>query len=328
MIGKPGNWFFILPWIAFIPWYGMLITMLVCWAAQGHPIYWFMHQYQFPAYISDVGATNLRPLFISCAGWQGLGYVLTVASEYFQRSGRWPGFLRGKENNVNYTREQYHRTILDRKYLMPPYYTKHERNLIFAAVVLGALGEIALLMCSIFSTALYHHVHLSMVGVFVVLMFFSVCCQVAQYWMMGTQYALFHPLSKSGRDSTEGLKWYQIDGYKYNKFIISAMVKVFWLACAVVWAICFAAISDNSKSSCFEWLLAFWFGVLFMIISCDFYLGGRYMYSKYFHQIQKIDGFYKYDENNTHYSASNLETVSAEEKIDDINQETDSSFNS
>lgn len=47
-------------------------------------------------YISDIGATNLRPLFISCAGWQGLGYVITVALEFFQRSGYLPFQLKKK----------------------------------------------------------------------------------------------------------------------------------------------------------------------------------------------------------------------------------------
>lgn len=316
MFKRPGNYFFIVPWIAFIPWYGMLIAMLICWAAQGHPIYWFMHTEQFPVYISDIGATNLRPLFISCAGWQGLGYVITVACEFFQRSGHWPGFLRSSSNK-DYSKVEYHETILSKKYFMPPYYTRHERNLIFAAVILGGLGEVALLMCTIFSTALYHHVHLSMVGVFVVLMFFSVCCQTAQYFMMGRRYALFHPLSSENPDAIHALKWYQLAGYKYNKFIISASMKVVWLALAVVWAICFAAISDNSKSACFEWLLAFWFGVLFMIISWDFYMGGRYMYSKYFHQIEAIHGYYKYDSEISSSKESSFASTISEAKLED-----------
>ena len=70
----PHNWWFIVPIVAFIPWYGMLISMLVCWAAQGKPMYWFQHgPRESPIYISDIGATNLRPLFISCAGLEGLG---------------------------------------------------------------------------------------------------------------------------------------------------------------------------------------------------------------------------------------------------------------
>ncbi|CCD23174.1 Frag1/DRAM/Sfk1 family protein NDAI_0B01400 [Naumovozyma dairenensis CBS 421] len=278
---KPKNLFFLLPWIAFIPWYGMLIAMLICWAAQGHPIYWFMHSEQFPVYISDIGATNLRPLFISCVAWEGLGYALTVFAEFYQRSG---GNLLNRPNK---------RT----KFYMPPWYHKDERNLIIAACVLGAFGEIALLMCTIFSTALYHHVHLAMVAVFVVLMFFSVVCLSTEYFLMGRHYALLHPLA-SNTDGVhfEDLKWYQWKGHYWNKFTISGLAKALWLAFAVIWAICFGAISNDSKSACFEWLLAFWFGVLFVIISIDFYMGSIYQSSRYFNQIESFDGYYKYDE--------------------------------
>ncbi|SCW02467.1 LAFE_0F07074g1_1 [Lachancea fermentati] len=302
---KPGNYFFIVPWIAFIPWYGMLIAMLACWAAQGHPIYWFMHVDQFPVYISDIGATNLRPLFIACVGWQGLGYVITIACEYFQRSGRWP-FMRGAiahtptgdqnsaSPSVDSMKTSYSEILRSAKFLMPPYYTKHERNCIFASFVLGLCGEICLLMCSIFSTNTYPRVHRTMVGLFCAFIFLSVCCNIAEYFMMGRHYAQVHPLADP-EAKLETTSWKHWVGYKFNKYTNSAIAKVLWLTTSVVWAICFGAIDDNSKSACFEWLLAFWFGIIFMIISVDFYLGGRYRNSKFFHQVTSFDGYYKYD---------------------------------
>ena len=317
---KPGNYFFILPWIAFIPWYGMLIAMLICWAAQGHPIYWFIHTYQFPVYISDIGATNLRPLFIACAAWQGLGYCLTVASEYFQRAGHWPfqlnkvfgsrkfkadeDYAHNSNTDCYYelVRSEYVEMMVKKNYFMPPWYTKDERNLIFASFVFAVIGELALLFCSIFSTAKHHHVHLSMVGIFVVALFFSVCCLSAEYFMMGRHYAILHPLAnEEDTKPLDQLRCNQWSGHVWNKFTISASVKVVWLVLSVVWAICFGAVSDSSISSCFEWLLAFWFGILFILISIDFYLGGRYKKSLYFYQVQSFEGFYKYEQiiNNT-----------------------------
>lgn len=306
MFKRPGNYFFIVPWIAFIPWYGMLIAMLICWAAQGHPIYWFMHTEQFPVYISDIGATNLRPLFIACAGWQGLGYVITIACEYFQRAGRWPfrmpnsksPHVEAEYDNVS----SYTERLLHSRLLMPPYYTKHERNLIFASFVLGCIGEIALLMCSIFSTAKYHHVHISMVAIFCIFMLLSIVCLTAEYFSMGRHYASIHPLAATKADfdpsnptNIDSLPWNKWTGHIWNKFTISATLKTIWCIAAIVWAICFGAIHDNSKSACFEWLLAFWFGIIFMIISADFYLGSLYKRSKYFHQIETFAGYYKYD---------------------------------
>ncbi|KAL3230982.1 Protein SFK1 [Nakaseomyces bracarensis] len=325
---KPENYFFIVPWVAFIPWYGMLIAMLVCWAAQGHPIYWFMHTEQFPVYISDIGATNLRPLFISCAGWQGLGYVISVACEYFQRAGRWPfripgsGSSKAAEQHYNEI-SSYTERILNSKLYMPPYFIKHERNLIFASFILGCIGEIALLMCSIFSTAKYHHVHIAMVCIFCIFMLLSIVCLTAEYFSMGRHYAAIHPLAASkpnydpqhptAIDSLPNSKW---TGYVWNKFTISATLKTIWCILAIIWAICFGAIHDNSRSACFEWLLAFWFGVIFMIISADFYIGGLYKKSKYFHQIESFAGYYKYDRiagvNNELWSSST--STRAEEK--------------
>lgn len=312
-IPKPGNYFFILPWIAFIPWWGMLITMLICWAAQGHPIYWFMHSEQFPVYISDIGATNLRPLFISCAGWQGLGYFLTICSEYYQRG----GFGMVSSNRS-----------INKKHYMPPWFTRDERNLIIAAAVLGGLGEICLLMCSIFSTALYHHVHLSMVGLFVVFMFCSVCCLSGCYFVMGKQYALLHPLNKGNADGVkhthiDQLRWNQWEGKVWNKYTTSATAKMVWLTLALIWAICFGGISNNSRSSCFEWLLAFWFGVLFMIISVDFYIGGRYRQSKYFNQIYNFGGFYKYDEMAAHNGVVYDKCIETSENGDPMSHKED-----
>ncbi|CCD23722.1 Frag1/DRAM/Sfk1 family protein NDAI_0C00610 [Naumovozyma dairenensis CBS 421] len=271
---RPGNYFFLLPWIAFIPWYGMLITMLICWAAQGHPIYWFMHSEQFPVYISDIGATNLRPLFISCAGWQGLGYVITVMCEFVQRYGfkNWYG--------------------------MQPWFTKDERNLIWAALILGAIGELGLLFLSIFSTARYHDAHTAMVVVFCIFMLLSIICLTTQYFIMGRHYALLHPKNYQNRDyntkTIHELKWWQWDGVVWNKFVISGYAKTVWMVLAIVFAICFGAIDNDSTSASFEWLLAFWFGVIFMIISVDFYLGSRWQFSKYFNKIEDFNGYYKY----------------------------------
>ncbi|CCF59942.1 hypothetical protein KAFR_0I01610 [Kazachstania africana CBS 2517] len=272
MFQKPGNYCFLVPWIAFIPWYGMLITMLICWAAQGHPIYWFMHTDQFPVYISDIGATNLRPLFIACSAWQGIGFVICLILEFLQRHFFW----------------------------MNPWFTVDERNLIFAAIVFGCIGELGLLFCTIFSTALFHTVHTAMVCVFVIFMFLAGCCLAAEYFIMGRHYGFIH--YKNGLPPGEyydekDIKWNVWKGHYWNKFTISACFKTFWLIAAVVWAIMFGALSDNSKSACFEWLLAFWLGIFFIIISVDFYLGSLWKKSKYWPLLQAYGGYYKFEQN-------------------------------
>lgn len=287
----PGNWFFVWPWISFIPWWGMLIAMLIIWSAEGHPIYWFMSDDQFPVYISDIGATNLKPLFIACAAWQGAGYVIMVALEYFQRSGHWPFRMPSKEYPENSSEENsseksgYSSALAQGKFLMPPFFTKHESNLVWASFFLAIIGEAGLILCSIFSTSTHPNVHIAMVTVFVVFIGLSVICHIAQYMTMGRHYAMVHPLTDEGSRGKE-TSWNKWRGHVWNKYTISGSIKIFWLVAAFTWAICFAAVESNSISSCFEWLLAFWFGIYFIIVSVDWYLGGRYRKSKYFLQIQ------------------------------------------
>ena len=298
----------------------MLITMLICWAAQGHPIYWFMDTDQFPVYISDIGATNLKPLFIACAGWQGLGYALTLLLELVLREYRY----------------------------LNPWFTKTERNLILASFICGGLAQIALLMVTIFSTAKHHHVHIGMLAVFIVFMFFSSCFLTAEYFLMGKHYALIHykntskeeqmetitstfesnsettphtegQTSSSSSSSSENVTesptvvgtekdhsptsqirhrtpWYKIEGYKWNKFTISALCKLIWIVLAVVWAMLFGLLTNDSRSADFEWLLAFWFGIIFIILSVDFYLGSRWKFSKHFPKVKDFGDYYKYQD--------------------------------
>ncbi|CCE65921.1 hypothetical protein TPHA_0N01400 [Tetrapisispora phaffii CBS 4417] len=338
---KPANYYFLVPLLSFIPWYVMLITFLITWAADGHPVYYFMHnKEQTTVYISDIGAMSLHPMFIICSGLQGLGYCVSVACEYYQRSGHWP-FMRNRNNpsdkeynrrnqniiqddpedpedpfadeyddvldddqrSFDTIRKNYTESLLSSKFLMPPFYTKDERNLIFASFVLGLLGELALLLCSIFSTATHHNAHISLVVVFIVLMYISCSCLIAEYFLMGRHYAVLHPLANlDHKVDMKNMPLWKWEGYVWNKFTISGVLKSVWIALAILWALLFAGIDDESTSAVFEWILSFWLGVFFMIMSVDFYLGGRYKCSRYFHQVESFAGYYKYDNvvNNNH----------------------------
>ncbi|CEN61546.1 hypothetical protein ASPCAL08200 [Aspergillus calidoustus] len=63
--------FWIFPVISACMWLAMLAAMLGTWCVQGQPIYPSMESGQTIAYISDVGAQGLKPLFIT-------GSVITV----------------------------------------------------------------------------------------------------------------------------------------------------------------------------------------------------------------------------------------------------------
>ncbi|CCH62129.1 hypothetical protein TBLA_0G01860 [Henningerozyma blattae CBS 6284] len=428
-IPAPANYYFLVPIISFLPWYIMLITMLGVWTYQGRPRYWFMDHPQSIVFISDIGAANLHPLFIVCSFWQGAGYCITVACEYYQRSGHWP-FQRKKllkkltgddspivdrdhpithpnaqpvrrhlsvhndifsdSNNTNSNlhlnpnnnlsdleiysansnnlsinddlenpfdddaserddeqvptsdqpigtiKNNYTHALLSSKFLMPPWYTRDERNLIWAAWVLGLIGELCLFMCSIFSTVKFHRAHITMVYFFLFFMYFSIVCTIAEYFVMGRHYALIHPLADlPPHIHINSIPWYRWEGYIWNKFTISAILKTIWLVVAILCSICFGAIPNDSIKAGFEWCLGFWLGVFFMIVSVDFYLGGRYKTSRYFHQIQSqsFAGYYKYDkaagvENNHKKGRSSLLMVATRSDLDDQSSfEVESTFN-
>lgn len=108
---------------------------------------------------------------------------------------------------------------------------------------------------------------------------------------MGKYYALIHPLSNlsdSEIDLSNVISRREWKGYIWNKYTLSATCKIVWLTLAVIWAICFVSLGNHSKSACFEWLLAFWFGILFVNLAIDFYLGSRFKTeSLYFRSIPK-----------------------------------------
>lgn len=241
--------FFLIPILGSVVWCGMLIAMLICWSAQGKPTYWFMTVGQNPVFISDIGATNLKPLFISCAGWQGLFYTLTLLTEYYLR----------------------------RTGLLQYWFKKDERNLLWAAIILGEIGQLGILFCSIFSTSTYSKVHSCMVGVFVVAVFLSLVCLITQYFLMARHYKEIHVEHKT-----------------MNKFMVSASLKLFWTVMAVIFAICFAA-QHKGMSARFEWVVAFWYVFLFFIFACNLYPASK-KHHKNYPFIHDYDNYYMYHE--------------------------------
>lgn len=232
----------------------MLIAMLACWSIQGHPIYWFINPKMFPIYISDIGATNLQPLFISCSGWQGLFYVITLIVEYYLR----------RSGKLQY------------------WFKKNERNLAITAIGFAIIGELGILFVSIFNTVLYDNVHHAMLAVFLVCVAISIALQSLEYLLMGIHYKKIHVNHKI-----------------FNKFMISFILKTFFVITAIIFAICFGAISNPSIGACFEWTLAFWYMIIFLIFAWDLFPAAKnhHKNAPYIKDWNKFD-YYLY---NKHY---------------------------
>lgn len=156
------KWMILLPIFGVIPWGGMLIAMLSAWAIQGHPLYWFMHSYQYPVYISDIGATSLQPLFIVGVAVNVIVYLLTLSLIMLLRD-RYDVWFEKKDGN--------HLT----------------RNVSIASITFAALGQLGILFVSIFNTNIFSKVHASMLGLFILGIFISLILQCVQYWRMGAK---------------------------------------------------------------------------------------------------------------------------------------------
>ncbi|KAL8914632.1 MAG: hypothetical protein Q9171_000813 [Xanthocarpia ochracea] len=77
--------FWILPLISASTWLAMLLAMFIVWELQGSPHYVSMEPNQRIAYISDIGAQELQPLFIAGASVTTIFLDLSFAAERWLR---------------------------------------------------------------------------------------------------------------------------------------------------------------------------------------------------------------------------------------------------
>ncbi|KAJ5085665.1 hypothetical protein N7532_010436 [Penicillium argentinense] len=77
--------FWVFPLISACMWVAMLIAMLVTWAREGEPHYQSMEDGQTIAYISDVGAQGLKPLFVAGSAVTVVFLDLALISERWLR---------------------------------------------------------------------------------------------------------------------------------------------------------------------------------------------------------------------------------------------------
>jgi len=152
--------YWIFPLISACVWLGMLLAMFIDWEAIGHPIYPSMEKGQTIAYISDVGAEGLKPLFIAgCV-------VTTVFLDLSFASERW---LR-------------HKGVLARNI------EKWERIFSICSIVAALAGTLGLILLSIFDTLRHHHLHDAFLCLFIAGYVVSAIFICAEYQRLGIHY--------------------------------------------------------------------------------------------------------------------------------------------
>lgn len=152
--------YWVLPTISACAWLGMLIAMLIVWATSSNRILPSMEAGQTIAYISDVGAFGLKPLFIACSA------VTVVCLDLGLLAERW----------LRHTGRLAPNTSLTQKILSV-------FSLLFA--IAGAAGLICL---TIFDT--YHHprVHDGCLLIFIAGYVISAIFLCAEYQRLGIHY--------------------------------------------------------------------------------------------------------------------------------------------
>lgn len=229
--------YYLVPLVALVVWWGMLTAMLICWGVQGRPVYSFMDEKQNPVYISDVGATNLQPLFISCAGFQAIFFVGSLIMDF----------------------------VLRKKHKLQPFVLKRQPKLAIASIVCAIIGQLGILFVAIFNTNAFHRVHISMVGVFIAFCFFACLFNFFNSFIFGNYPHRLSPNHEKVIFSNH--RW-------GNLYMVSFWFKCFWLVCAAVFACFFGAYmkkDKNSKSAVFEWLISYWYGLLLVMWSMDLF---------------------------------------------------------
>jgi len=152
--------YWVFPVISGCCWVGMLMGLLIHWTTTGHPHYASMKPDQSIAYISDVGAESLKPLFIagSC--------VTTIFLDASFLSERW---LRHRGRLVKNT-------------------TRTEKVLSALSLVFALIGTAGLILLSIFDTLRHHKLHDTFLLLFIVGYVFSAICICWEYQRLGIHF--------------------------------------------------------------------------------------------------------------------------------------------
>jgi len=131
----------------------MLTGLLTHWLTTGRPHYQGMHTQQTIAFVSDVGAFLLKPLFITASAVTTSCITLSLISE---------------------------RVLRDNGHLIPNYTVKDKR-LSMASIVCGVFGAAALTLLTIFDTAAYPRAHNVFLSIFLAAYIASAVCSCLEY---------------------------------------------------------------------------------------------------------------------------------------------------
>ncbi|TFK94035.1 hypothetical protein K466DRAFT_510385 [Polyporus arcularius HHB13444] len=162
------HWFYVwIPLVGAFMWFATLWALLITWLAQGRPKY--VSQDGKIAYISDVGADILKPLFIVGCAITGVSFFLALTIErWLRHSGR----------------------------LLP---TMRRRERVFSslAILSSFIGACGLILLSIFDTKRHTSLHRVFLLVFIVGVGLSAIFTIVEYRWISRDFAEVRKLHAS-----------------------------------------------------------------------------------------------------------------------------------
>ncbi|KAL8997880.1 MAG: hypothetical protein Q9169_002962 [Polycauliona sp. 2 TL-2023] len=163
------TYFWILPLLSAFAWLGMLLAMFIVWEVQGSPHYSSMEPNQKIAYISDIGAQQLQPLFIVGACLTTICLDLSFAAE------RWLRHTGRLAKNIS----------------------KNEKILSALSMLFAVAGTAGLILLSIFDTVSHSKLHDGFLLLFIAGYVISAVFICAEYQRLGRKYRQLRILRSS-----------------------------------------------------------------------------------------------------------------------------------
>jgi len=161
--------YWMLPLFSAVVWLAMILAMLIHWLSSGKPKYPSMRQSQSIAYISDVGAFEFKPLFIT------MGTISVVTFDLAFLAERW---LRHSGRLVHNT-------------------TRWQKILAAGSIVFSLIGALGLILLTIFDVHRHKSLHDTFLALFIGGYVVSAVFTCAEYQRLGKVHRRFKILRAS-----------------------------------------------------------------------------------------------------------------------------------
>lgn len=236
------KWFQYVPLFSCIPWTITLIVLITFWKSQGSPIYpWlkpseeegqdkaYRYANMNPVYISDVGATELQPLFIFGTLLTGFSYFSCLVYETVYRF-----------------RATFH-------------VAKGLRIVQFFILFFGLIGQVGIGLVAILSTKDFPQLHQMFLSVFILGILFQLFLQIAQYGCLTYYHSRIIAKEITKREM-------YFNPFLRSSIMKVVFTIVAGILAIMFKLINFENYSINAR---FEWTLAFFYDFLFIIMWYD-----------------------------------------------------------